>query len=232
MEKQVEIYRMKSTVLNDAVSRTVVAINTKKKRYGYKVFGLCGSEPMVGTTTMTIDIAIAAASIGERVLLVDGNFNKEESCKRLCDNTSKGLLDYISGVCSAQDMIYETSIKNLTFIPSGRMQDFSMELLCSEAMDNFMSKIKDSFDMIFFDMPAVNTSVEMLVLMEKMDAVMVVSSTNADRETLAQCKAIFAKQNVNYLGIVANKIERKEYDSFMKNYDYFNEKKYLKNNKR
>ena len=93
--KKLDIYRNDNYVLNDAFDQAVMNIHILKKQHGYKSFVITGCETGDGSTTVAINLAAAFASAGYRTVLIDGDMRKKNRYKRLNENTSEGLSDYL-----------------------------------------------------------------------------------------------------------------------------------------
>lgn len=87
MEKnKIQFYQNNDTTITNAYDHVVFNIIEQQTLYGYKSFVLCGCEPGVGTTTIVIELGILLAHLGKRVLLLDGDYRRLSSHKRLHDN--------------------------------------------------------------------------------------------------------------------------------------------------
>ena len=90
MENTIELYRNNSQMTNDAIDRLVVETHTYRQQLNYRsfLFSGCGSES--GTTTITINLAIALSMAGWKTILVDCDFRKGAKYKKLADVTDIG----------------------------------------------------------------------------------------------------------------------------------------------
>lgn len=217
-----ELYRHRNSIVNDAYDRLVAGIHLHKKNSGYSTFTITGCEPGAGTTTMSISIAISMAISGRKTLLIDADMKKGSNNKRLNQEIEFGLSHYLTGTVPVDTILCETNYENLKYITCGQIHNNAVELLCSKNFDSFISYIKENYDIVIFDSPSLNATVDTSILAAKTDAVILIAEQN--KTTTTQIKASKRElDNVgaNLLGIVLNQVEKKEYKSFLKHYDYF-----------
>ena len=162
--KKLDIYKNDNYVLNDAFDQSVMNIHILKKQNGYKSFVLCGCEAGDGTTTVAINLAAALASSGYKTVLIDGDMRKKNRYKRLNENTTEGLSDYLMDRVALDRVITETTTDNLSYIPCGELIDNPVRLLCSSKMNDARAELENTFDFIIYDMPAVNAAMDAKVM--------------------------------------------------------------------
>lgn len=231
MGNLLELYRPNDIVLKDAFDRTVVSLHLLSKKYHYKLIVLCGSEPGVGTTTMAINIAIATAVSGWKTLLIDGDMRKSAKNKRLSDDVEKGLSDFLTSNTELDQIIYRTNYDFLDYIASGSKVENTVSCLCSNNVDRLIHEVYEDYDFIIWDMPAVSASVDAQIIAAKADGVVIVSTQNASKDMLLEANEILTKVEANIIGVIGNKVDKSEYQSFVRDYNYFTGKKFLKNNR-
>ena len=204
-------------------------IHILKKQNGYKSFVICGCEAGNGTTTVSINLAAALASSGFRTVLIDGDMRKKNNFKRLNENATVGLSDYLMNKATIKEIIYETTTDNLTYIPCGQLIDNPVRLLCPDRMNEVRNELADSYDFIIYDMPAVNAAMDAKVIAVNVDATVLVSSVGAtSKKGLVDAANALTEVKANLIGTIVNKIDMEQYISSHENYDYFRNENYAK----
>lgn len=224
-----ELYRPSDFVLKDAFDRTVVSLHLLSKKNNYKLMVLCGTEPGVGTTTMAINLAIATAVSGWKTILIDGDMRKSAENKRLSDKVEIGLSDYLALNAELDKAVCHTNYESLDYIACGGKVENTVSCLCSNNVDKLISEIYSKYDFIFWDMPAVSASVDSQILAAKADGVIIVSAQNSSKEVLLEANEILKKVEANVIGVIGNKVDKAEYQSYVRDYNYFSSKKFKKN---
>ena len=234
MNKVINLYRCNDEIINDAYDRAVVNIYLQKEKNGYKSYLLCGSEAGVGTTSTSVELAISLSVAGWKTILVDGDLRKGNKYKRLNEENQIGLSDYVCGSASWEECIYQTNWDGLNYIPCGNAQKESpVRMLCSVSMDKVMKKLQEEYDFIIIDVPSLNSSVDAQILTVKTDASILVTALNsAKKKTLEEARKQLVAAGGNLIGVIENKVDMDEYKKYIKDYDYFKQKKYAKVNEK
>ncbi len=232
MEK-LEIYKNDNYILNDAFDQAVMNLHIHKKQNNYKSFVICGCETGDGTTTVAISLAASLASSGYKTVLIDGDMRKKSRYKRLNENVSLGLSDYLMGRTPLKNVICETTTDNLYYIPCGELIDNPVRLLCSSKLNDARDELEKDFDFIIFDMPAVNAAMDAKVIAVSVDAVILVSAIGStSKRGLVEAANSFAEVKANLIGTIINRIDMDQYASYHRDYDYFQNEKYIKKKSR
>lgn len=234
MNKVINLYRCNDEIINDAYDRAVVNIYLQKEKNGYKSYLLCGSEAGVGTTSTSVELAISLSVAGWKTILVDGDLRKGNKYKRLNEENQVGLSDYVCGSASWEECIYQTNWDGLNYIPCGNAQKESpVRMLCSVSMDKVMKKLQEEYDFIIIDVPSLNSSVDAQILTVKTDASILVTALNsAKKKALEEARKQLVAAGGNLIGVIENKVDMDEYKKYIKDYDYFKQKKYAKVNEK
>lgn len=227
--KRLEIYRNDNYVLNDAFDQAVMNLHILKKQNGYKSFLICGCEAGNGTTTVAINLAAALASSGWKTVLIDGDMRKKNRYKRLNENVSEGLSDYLMDRVSLDQVICETTTENLSYIPCGELIDNPVRLLCSNKMNVARNELADTYDFIIYDMPAINAAMDAKVIAVNVDATILVSAIgDTTKRGLVDAANALTEVKANLIGTIVNKLEMDEYVASNADYDYFQNERYAK----
>lgn len=226
---KLEIYKSDNYVLNDAFDQSVMSLHILKKQNGYKSFVICGCETGDGTTTVAINLAAGLASSGWKTVLIDGDMRKKNRYKRLNENAGVGLSDYLMNKADLSKIVYETTTENLFYIPCGELIDNPVRVLCSNKMTEAKEELSKSYDFIIFDMPAVNAAKDAKVLAVSVDATILVSAIGeTSKKGLIDAANALTEVKANLIGTIINKTDMDQYVSYNKDYDYFQNEKYIK----
>lgn len=229
---KLDIYKNKDYRLNDAFDQTVMNIHIQREKKGYKSFTICSCEPGDGSTTVAINLAAGLAASGWKTVLVDGDMRKKNMFKRLNEETTLGLSNYLNEQVDMNDIIYETTTELLSYIPCGDLTSNPVRLLCSMKMDEAKKVLEEKFDFIIFDMPALNAAMDANVVAVKADAcILVVASGETSKKGLEKAVRMLEIEDANLLGVIVNKTDMDEYKRYRRDYDYFKKERYVENAK-
>lgn len=228
--KTVELYRCKDEIINDAYDRAVVNIFLQKEKNGKRSFLLCGSDAGVGTTSISVELAISLSVAGWRTILLDGDLRKGNTYKRLNEAARIGLSDYICEDASMHEIIYETNWELLSYIPCGMSSEESpVRQLCSSKLDALMQALYEEYDFIIIDAPSINSSVDAQLFAVKADASILVTAMNdSTQKSLEEARKQLEKAGGKVIGVIENKVAMDEYKKYIRDFDYFKRKRFLK----
>lgn len=229
---KLDIYKNRDYKLNDAFDQAVMNIHVQREKKGYKTYTVCGCEPGDGSTTVAINLAAGLASSGWKTVLVDGDMRKKSMYKRLNEETTLGLSNYLNEQVAMNEIIYETTTEFLSYIPCGDLTNNPVRLLCSMKMEEAMKELTESFDFVIYDMPAMNAAMDANVMAVKSDAcILVVASGETSKKGLTKAVNALQEEDANLLGVIINKTDMDEYKRYRKDYDYFKKERYAENAK-
>ena len=211
----IKFYRSESQLMNDAVDRIVVEFHRRKKERGDKVFLLTGCSSEVGTTSVSINLAIALSAAGWKTVLVDCDMRKNDKFKRLNEESRTGLIDYLEKSKEVNDIAYDTGYDNLEYIPCGTTTNISpVRLLCSGKMEKLVDELKDKYD--FDIVPDAD------ILIPSIDAVALVAAMRkTTKHQLAEAKLKMEIYEDKYAGLIINRVDMMQYRKYNHDYDYF-----------
>lgn len=183
---------------------------------------LTSSEPDVGKSTASANLALAMAQTGARVLIVDADMRKPVQHKIFRTGNSEGLSKLLSGMCTLPETLRKTSLPNLTLIPAGPIPPNPSELLGSERMAALLAALSGAYDYIFFDSPPVNLVSDSLMFLDKVAGVLLIGrQKHTHYDELNKAAEKIRNLNGNVLGVVITDVAEtnKPYASY-KNYKY------------
>lgn len=220
--KNFEIYDPENTVVRDAYAMLTANVHFSSDRSSIKTLAICSCLPRVGKTTIAINLAISMARAGWSTLLIDGDLRKPGDYKRLNSDDMSGISDVISGYAALQDVLGATNIHNLTYLSCGNNTQDPVELLCSAGFEKVITKVKEQFDFILIDSPALSSVIDGALIAAKTDAVILVAQIGKTQLTsLNRAKEQLENANANILGVVMNQVEKRDYVRYVESYNYF-----------
>ncbi|WP_404392314.1 polysaccharide biosynthesis tyrosine autokinase [Humibacillus xanthopallidus] len=149
-------------------------------------FVITSSVPGEGKTTTTINLAMAMADAGSKVLLIDGDLRNPSVATSMGLDGSFGLTTLLLGHADPADVIQRWRETSLHVLPSGPVPPNPSELLGSEPMETLFGKLSHDFDFILVDSPPVVPVID-AVLINKLThgLIMVVAADRTSKRDLA-----------------------------------------------
>ena len=118
-------------------------------------FVVTSSVPGEGKTTTSVNLALAMADAGSRVLLLDADLRNPSVATALGLEGSVGLTTILLGRAEPSDVIQQWGSSSLYILPAGQRPPNPSELLGSEPMEQLFQKLSHDFDFILVDSPPV-----------------------------------------------------------------------------
>ena len=120
-----------------------------------KTLTLTSAGPGEGKSLTSVAIAKHFASMGRKVLLVDGDLRNPSLHVKLKTDNSIGLSNYLTGTCAPPEALQRTEIPHLAFMASGPLPPNAADLLGSARLISLLSRGLEVFDLIVIDGPPV-----------------------------------------------------------------------------
>lgn len=154
---------------------------------GTKIVVFTSAQPLEGKTTTAVNVAIALAYGGSRVLLVDADMRRPGMHRLLRLVNERGLSQVLAGQARVRDVIQRTVDPNLLAITAGPPPHNPSELLTSERMKTLLTNLEHGpFDWIIIDTPPVLAVTDAVVLAPAVSGVAFVIGAEMTRRRLAE----------------------------------------------
>lgn len=162
----------KDRILNDKTAFPIrEAFNTLRTNLVFALAPTGGKSVIVASanaseckSTTAVNLAIALAQNGNKILLVDADLRKPTLHTFFKVNYNHGLSRFLVGFESFSESLCREVMPNLDFMPSGVIPPNPSELLGSERMKIFLEKMNEYYDYIIIDTPPVNLVTDAAVL--------------------------------------------------------------------
>jgi succinoglycan biosynthesis transport protein ExoP len=157
-----------------------------------------------GKSTLTLGLAVSAARMHQRVLIIDANLREPSLHKHLdlsnewglslliLDETNPPFKDYIQPIHPAIDVL-----------TAGPLPEDTLKLLSSRRMKELLEVFEESYDLILVDAPPLLGTVDARILATLCNAIVLVARMGqVTRAEVRQATEILEK--LNLVGIIAN----------------------------
>ncbi|MBW4575276.1 MAG: polysaccharide biosynthesis tyrosine autokinase [Aphanothece sp. CMT-3BRIN-NPC111] len=186
------------------------------------------TTPGDGKSTVSSNLAQAAAAMGQRVLLVDADMRRPQVHNVLGLENEIGLSNVISTEINPRDAMQQLPMwDSLYVLTAGQLPPDPTRLLSSKKMLSLMEQFKAEFDLVIYDTPPVLGLADGRILaVHTSGIVMVVALGKTDRSLLHQTLDLLKISSAPVLGVVANGVKNyttTSYDYYQKYYNQASE---------
>ena len=186
--------------------RTSLALASRDKPISSVV--ITSSLPNEGKSVTSVNMAIAAALGGERVILVDCDLRRPALHRLLHLPNEVGMSDVILGTHSLSQALQSTNVPNLRILTSGPLVPNPFQLLNSPAAQMCLQQVMEQADFVVVDSPPALILADAQILSTMTDAtVLVISSQEAGRSDIVRTRDLLAATGNRPVGVILNKIE-------------------------
>jgi len=148
-------------------------------------------------------------------------------------NNSVGLTNYLTTDVQLEDVVLQTPIDNLYFLPSGILPADAAGILNSRRMSELMSDVKSRFDLVLVDSPPILGVSDASVIASEVDhAIIVIQYRKLPKKMLMRVKQALESVGCNILGAVLNNVDIRsdsQYQYYTSYYTYYSPNKASEN---
>lgn len=170
-----------------------------------------------GKTTTAVNLAVAVAQAGKKVVLVDANLRSPAVHLAFGVGNTRGLSEFLANHMTLNDiLIKDPYVTNLSLITSGTVPTKPSELLLSDRLHILFAQLKQNYDVILIDTPPILTLTDAKLIAAASEGVLLVVEHGKLRQAAAnKIKEDFALMKANLLGIVVNKINSRDAKEYL-----------------
>lgn len=166
------------------------------------------SLPGEGKTYSATNLALSISMEKDvSVLLVDCDAHKKALSKLFHCQHAPGVLEYLDQpLMDLSEVIVDTSVSNMSFLPAGRWRRDSVELLAGLRMVEMMREISERYDdrVIIFDAPPLLSCNDSSVLARHVGQVVMVVEAESTPKDLVR-EALSRLPEERFVGLLFNK---------------------------
>ena len=178
-----------------------------------------------GKSTTLVNLAYICAQGGYTTLMIDGDLRRPKLHTFFDINNSVGLTNYLTTDLGLEDVILQTPVDNLFFMPSGILPADAAGILNSRRMSELIAEVKGRFDLVLIDSPPILGVSDASVLASEVDLTMIViQHRKLPRGMLVRVKQAVENVGGNLLGVVLNNVDVRsdsQYQYYTSYYTYY-----------
>ncbi|MFC9770260.1 MULTISPECIES: polysaccharide biosynthesis tyrosine autokinase [unclassified Pseudarthrobacter] len=204
---------------NNAISEALRELRTNLKFVNVdrppRVIVVTSSVPSEGKSTVTANLAVAMASAGENVVVVDGDLRRPTVANVFQLVPGVGVTDVLSGRAEVSDVMQQWgALDNLSVLGSGPIPPNPSELLGSNAMAALLQLLGDS-STVLIDAPPLLPVTDAAILSRLSDgAIVVVRSGKTTQDELTRSIGNLRRAKGRVLGTILNCVPLSGADSY------------------
>ncbi|HEX8525127.1 MAG TPA: polysaccharide biosynthesis tyrosine autokinase [Tepidisphaeraceae bacterium] len=168
-----------------------------------------------GKSTVAVNLAVAMAQQGKRVLLVDCDF-RSPSVARVFDLRGRaGIGNILSAQELAEGAIHDSGVEGLDILPAGNVVGNPHDLLNSERFNAVLDHLIDVYDHVVLDAPPTVAVDDARIVAASCDVtLLVLRAGRANRRLGETAREGLAAVGANIVGIVVNDVQPHNYAQY------------------
>ena len=168
---------------------------------------MTSASPGEGKTTTCLNLAIAFAQTGSKVLVIGADLRKPRLYRHLQIERKNGLSDVLCGLIPLKAAIKHCDKYGIDCITAGQLPPNPVELLTSLKMGEIFDELSEMYDYIFIDTPPVTLVSDATAMSKYADGVIVVVRQNYTiHETLKKARNSLDFAEAKILGYILNDV--------------------------
>ncbi len=196
---------------NSHLGNSYVSIRTKlnllAKAKEHPVISVTSSLPGEGKSFNAVNIASSIALTRKKIVLLDLDVRNSQIAEIFNLGKAKGIVNYIIGKASLEEITYETKLPRLKVIPAGPIPPNPSEMLSDDRLIELLEKLKKIYDVIIIDTPPIGFVADIFQLRELIDVnVIVVRHKYTPKQVFKLTLDEIGRYQMKGVGIIINSI--------------------------
>ncbi|WP_288925607.1 polysaccharide biosynthesis tyrosine autokinase [uncultured Maritimibacter sp.] len=211
-KKLLEYLRNKPTsAMSEAVRNLRTSVTLTNPKNPPNVIMITSSVPGEGKTTVAASLALNLASLGKKVLLIDGDIRRNtlsDYFKGVDTENKPGIVSLLDGDVSLQEAVLTLPDTGIDVLMSEKSVQNAADIFASEPFSNFMKTLREHYDHVIIDTPPVLAVPDARVIARFADAVLYIVGWNkTHREQVREGISELRSLGVTISGVVLNQID-------------------------
>lgn len=174
-----------------------------------KTLAVTSAHPGEGKTVTALNLGVVMArNFSKQVLIVDCNMRSPSVHRFMGIKAAEGLSNILRDDVPFNVELIQTGVKNLSILPAGMISLNPSQILASPRMENLLKELRDNFDYVILDTPAVMPYADAKILAPLVDGMLlIVKSGRTRREVVQRVESILTGVQSRILGYVLTDVE-------------------------
>ena len=161
-----------------------------------------------GKSTMSLNLAVAMALDGKRVVLIDADLRRPSLHGYLNVRNDIGLSSIVHGTATLAEALVNLSVEGVKFLPAGPAVANPPETLNLPQTRDLLGLLRESYDAVIIDTPPAAGLSDVLNLAPCVDGfVVVVSNAQTSRDNLSLALGALEQIGAKILGFIYNRAD-------------------------
>ena len=224
--------RQELPVLNNPYSPVSTSFEMLQTNLGFtlsdkelRVILVTSSTSEEGKSFMAANLALAAAHVGRRVLLVDADMRRPRQHRIWETPNLLGLSNILAGQAQLKNTVKEVS-PLVDLLPVGKIPPNPVTLLDSQRMADLVEEASNNYDFVIIDTPPLTAVTDPLIVAKYVDGLLlVVRPGKVEYPAMKSAKSLLNQAKVPILGMAVNGIsEESGYGGYYYYKGYYGDK--------
>ncbi len=193
----------------DLIYKNIELLNSVS---AFKSLMITSALPDEGKSALALGLAMSAARLHKKVLLIDANLRDPSVHKHLNLPNEQGLSTLLTSDVALPNQItlQSSGSSYIDILTAGPVPEDPANLLSSPRMEELMGAFEENYDLVILDASSVLGLVDALITASTCRGVIMVASIGrVTRTQIAQATGMLGK--LNLLGVVANGVSNSNY---------------------
>ena len=188
MSESLVPYYERSSFITEQYRSLRTRLLSQNPHYEHRTIAITSAIPKEGKSVTTLNLGCTLAEIRHlKVLVVDGDFRRGSLAHMLNQTEGPGLADVLGGEANYHEVIRDTPVPNLMFIPAGSTRKRSAaQLLTSSNAKSVFQRMQTEFHYTLIDTPPATTVSDVAVIGQMCSGVIIVVRLHRTDEGAAQ----------------------------------------------
>lgn len=170
-----------------------------------RVIQITSPSPGDGSSTLAANLAVSIAQSGKRGILIDANLRNPCLHEIFGVSDQVGLSSVVNGEVDLPDAVQKTETPGLWILPAGPPPANFRDLLASPRFKELVDQLKEVYDFVMVDSPALLATADARVVASYADGVLLtIRMGKSDLPRLERAKEILKDLRANLLGAVVH----------------------------
>lgn len=213
-EREIMMAKSRFSIAGESYRAIRTAILLSRAAEAPKTLLVASGAKAEGKTVTAVNIAMAFAQMGGRVLLIDADMRRARCHEVLGVHNLVGLTEVLVGQKQASDVIRPIGNGGLSFMSAGSVPPNPTELLASRRMQEVLEELSAAYDSVLIDSPPVMPVSDSVVLSRLVDGVVIVVGPRTPKQLVRHACSRLGQVGARILGVVLNQVNMKSPDYY------------------